>query len=225
MRKQQKKNLIIGSVVLIIGIIGILFYFGNVKVAKTDDGLSIQLYDKNGVLIKDLKPFMIVDVAGQTFSNVEFIKLNYKVTNTGNIPLIISITESNPQAIWTPTSQEVQPQSSITFTTSLINLNQLINLPQPFTFSAKAVGSSTQLTIDKYPTTFDVLQATLIANVVTIVADIQGDLNMGLESCVPNADYGSEQEAVIGICSSYSSKDECEYSSGAESQGEFCIWR
>jgi|SRR3990167_3958084 len=224
MKKQTKKILkILGISWIVMSVVLSLFYFfGFLKTNYTkDDGLSIQLYDSNGILLKEIKPFTTIDVGGQITEGVSFIKLKYKVTNNGNIPLTIKVTESNPITTWTPLSQLVEVNNFIVFESQLIDLSQLTSLQQPISFIVKAQGESPQLTPINYPTTSDLIQATITTDAVNIIANIEGDLNIGLESCVPNADYGSDQEQVINLCSTYTTKEKC----SAETQGEFCVWK
>ncbi|MEK6879817.1 MAG: hypothetical protein AABY22_09435, partial [Nanoarchaeota archaeon] len=94
--KKQHKQILYGALAIIVVAFLASLYTGRVKVNTADGGISLELYDKNGVLVKDLKPFVTIDVAGQTFSNVEFAKFSYKVTNNGNIPLTIKVIESDP---------------------------------------------------------------------------------------------------------------------------------
>lgn len=42
--------------------------------------------------------------------------------------------------------------------------------------------------------------------------------------CIPNADYGSQQQEIANICSAFTTKDTCVYSSGSQTQGETCKW-
>lgn len=42
--------------------------------------------------------------------------------------------------------------------------------------------------------------------------------------CVPNADYGTQQQEAINICSMFTTKETCVYSAGSQTQGETCKW-
>ena len=228
MKKQTKKILkILGIGWVIISVVLTFFYFfGFIKSNYTkDDGLSIQLYDSNGLLIKEIKPFTTIDVGGQKIENVGFIKLKYKVTNNGNIPLTIKVIESNPVTTWYPLSQLVEVNNSVIFESQLIDLSQLTSLQQPVSFIVKAQGESLQLTSVSYPTTSDLIQATITVDVVSIIANIEGDLSLATESCKANRDYGSQQQEIETYCNINLIKSTCESCDSGSSACEFCAWK
>ena len=220
MKKQTKKILKITwiSISVIMTVLSVFYFLGFINTSRSDDGLSIQLYGKNGVLLKEIKPFATIDVGGQITENVGFIKLKYKVTNNGNIPLTIRVIESYPISTWLPASQLIEVNNFVVFESQLIDLSQLTSLQQPISFIVKAQGESPQLVSTNYPTTSDLIQAIVTADVVNVVANIEGDLSLVTESCRANGDFGEQQQEVEVRCSTFTTEIQC-------GRDEFCSWR
>lgn len=98
MKKQNKflLSFIVIAIILVIGIITVVKY-----VSGDENGLSILLYDQDKNLIKATRttPTKTIISSGDiTQEGVEYFKLRYKVTNTGEVPLTIKL--SNGEWIW-----------------------------------------------------------------------------------------------------------------------------
>lgn len=140
----MKKNQII-VIVVILFIVGALFYLNKANSEPTSAVSISGYYDANRQLIKSGMA-MVGGVQG-----VEYITLKVNVKNTDTVPLTLSIVDASPSsfksALGTNTLT-IQPGATGFWESDLISINQFIGKTQSFTAKVKA-SSSSRVNVEK----------------------------------------------------------------------------
>jgi hypothetical protein len=141
MNKQGKINAALVLVLLVGAVLFMIYVYPTLtkQTTETNSIMSYTLYDSNGNVI----PKSTYAIVGGT-SGVSSFTIQIKATNTGSIPLNISLTTLTPTAFnsaVTKTVKVVQPGQQGIWTSSQISASQFTSGTQPTVFTAALTGA------------------------------------------------------------------------------------